>query len=93
MSCLAWHDEDGLVYYELRCDRCQTPFVCYDDACYDWRLLRDAAMYCGWDTRQPNPTGPHHCPACHQHTRARSSRRNVSAQGHRAGFRRGTALT
>jgi hypothetical protein len=69
MSQRVWHDEDGLVYYELRCDSCRTRFACYDDTCYDWRLLRDAARWTGWDTRTSDPAGPHHCPTCHRHAR------------------------
>jgi hypothetical protein len=65
MSRLDWRDEDDQPYYELLCDGCATAFVVFDDAGYDWRLLRDAATYCGWDSRSDNPYGRHYCPTCH----------------------------
>lgn len=67
MSCRLWSDQDQLPYYELVCDGCGACFTCYDDSCYDWRLLRDAALYAGWDTR-----GPHRCPSCQYDTGGRT---------------------
>lgn len=67
MSCRVWHDQDDLPYYELICDDCRVSFTCYDDSCYDWSLLREAACYAGWDTGRGAVTGPHHCPACQQY--------------------------
>jgi hypothetical protein len=70
VGCRLWWDEDHLPYLELLCDGCGVSFTCFDDSCYDWRLLRDAALY-GWDARH-SLDGPHHCPACQR--RATASR-------------------
>lgn len=70
MSQRLWWDEDQLPYYELVCDGCDAAFTCYDDSCYDWALLRDAALCAGWDTRCDRPDGPHHCPTCHHAARS-----------------------
>lgn len=59
-----WFDSVDQPYFELRCDGCQIPFVCWDAACYDWRLLRNAAMFTGWSAGIEGPTGPHYCPSC-----------------------------
>jgi hypothetical protein len=64
-----WWDEDQLPYYQLACDGCGASFTCYDDSCYDWALLRDAALYTGWDARSDQPDGPHHCPTCQRDQR------------------------
>jgi hypothetical protein len=64
MSRIAWHDEDGLAYYELVCTACGRVYDCHDDSGYDWRLLRDQAAGQGWDTRDEDPSGWHRCPAC-----------------------------
>ncbi len=58
-----WRDEDDLPYYELVCDDCGDSFTCFDDSCYDWRLLRDAAVFAGW-LASPAATEPHRCPRC-----------------------------
>jgi hypothetical protein len=60
-----WADEDDQPYYELVCDTCRQPFHSFDDSCYDWRLLCDAAAEAGWDAE---PAGPHRCVGC-QHER------------------------
>lgn len=64
MSRRLWWDEDNQPYYELVCDGCGISFPCYDDSCYDWALLRDAACATGWDSEADQPYGPHHCMAC-----------------------------
>jgi hypothetical protein len=43
VSCRLWSDEDAQPYVESICDGRGTSFTRYDDSCYGWRLLRDAA--------------------------------------------------
>jgi hypothetical protein len=69
MSRRIWFDEDDQPYFQLLCDTCQQPFLSYDDSCYDWRLLCDAATVAGWQTGAADPAdpaGPHRCGSCQQ---------------------------
>ncbi len=63
MARRTWLDESDLPFYELACDGCGSSFACFDDSCYDWRLLRDSAVFAGW-LADPAPAGPHRCPGC-----------------------------
>jgi hypothetical protein len=83
-----WWDEDQLPYYELICDDCGASFTCYDDSCYDWALLRDAALCTGWDTRSDQPDGPHRCPNCQ---RLRPASRPQARRGRHRQLRAGHA--
>ena len=56
-------DRDGRVYYTITCNRCQRPFVCFDDGCYSFASLRLEATLAGWQAGR-RPDQPHHCPAC-----------------------------
>ncbi|HEY3506420.1 MAG TPA: hypothetical protein VGN37_26975 [Actinocatenispora sp.] len=62
MSRRVYYDEDAQPYYQLVCDGCGGRFLSFDDSCYDWDLLREAAEYDGWNAA--DPAGPHHCPQC-----------------------------
>ncbi len=64
-----WHNDDQ-PYYQLLCDGCGTAFLCYDDSCHDWRLLRAAASFAGWDANRDSPNGQHHCQTCRDSTPA-----------------------
>jgi len=59
-----YYDEDAQPYFEIVCDGCGESYVCGDDSCYDWALLRESAEYDGWNAAAPSTRGPHHCPAC-----------------------------
>jgi hypothetical protein len=56
-------DHDSHVYFVLTCDHCGLPFICYDDACYDFSSLRAEAVYTGWDAAA-RPEQPTYCPTC-----------------------------
>lgn len=64
MSQRTWFDEDDQPYFQLLCDTCRQPFESFDDSCYDWRLLCDAAAVTGWDVATIDAAGPHRCLGC-----------------------------
>ncbi|GAA2264920.1 hypothetical protein GCM10009853_017830 [Glycomyces scopariae] len=63
MSGRTYELSNGVIEYELRCDRCGEVFVCGDDSYYSWPVLCAAAEAEGWATA-PGLDGEHECAGC-----------------------------